>query len=136
LTLPPRNSLARDDVPEPARSNENGAEDSHQPVVGQGLTFRLGIQVYPATIVEVSEDGERITFHQDAPVRRKGVHFGPAYVFRRGTGMQRFEARRQGDGYVFTWTGEPVELGVRRCYTTPVLRPEEYPNLELTPKDE
>jgi hypothetical protein len=41
-----------------------------------------------------------------------------------------FQAKLGDDGrYQFTWNGIAVELGVRRCFTTPVLAPEHHPHL-------
>jgi hypothetical protein len=40
-----------------------------------------------------------------------------------------FEAKLGDDGrFHFAWNGVAVELGVRRCFTTPVLAPEQYPS--------
>ncbi len=81
-----------------------------------GLTYRFKEQVYAATIVRVSDDGQSIFFVQDrpyAPYRdaRKAFIFTPG-------GGQAYEARLDGEGYV--WQGQAVVLGVRRWETTPL----------------
>jgi hypothetical protein len=96
-----------------------------------GLTWFLGTETYPGTVVRISEDGHSIFFQQDKPHRARGTYFGAAFVFTPALPNQQvFQARLEDDGrYHFTWNGIAVELGVRRCFTTPVLAPEEYPNL-------
>lgn len=129
-----------DDVLEPEVATEDrdgGRYECARVFVGQGLTFRMGTEVYPATIVEVAEDGSRILFQQDTPVRPKGVYFGHAFLFKRACAItQKLAARRDGEQFLFEWTGEEIELGVRRCFTTPVLRPEQYPRMQRTQKHE
>lgn len=96
-------------------------DEEYTPVVGDGATYHIGSDSFPATIVEIRPNG-RVVIQEDKATLVKGDCAG-------GEQQWQYEADTEGETYICyknkrgrwtTWgSGRPVSLGHRRRYHDP-----------------
>jgi hypothetical protein len=89
------------------------------PTVGMGVTISVGSDRYPATIIQVTQNGKRIVFQYDTYKRTddNGMSESQAYEFSPDpNGRVEIATLRKDGRYRITGGKTPVHVGSRDAY--------------------
>lgn len=92
---------------------------SNGPEVGMGATIHVGSDSYPATIIQITQNGKRIVIQEDDATRvdDNGMSESQDYAYQANPNGTIHIATLRKDGH-YRLTGEktPVSIGIRRRY--------------------
>lgn len=92
---------------------------SPRPEIGMGVTWSVGSDRYPGTIIDISPSGKRITFQEDIATRtdNNGMSESQSYAFQPNPQGEISTASLRKDGrWRITRSKLPVSLGIRGKY--------------------
>jgi hypothetical protein len=90
-----------------------------RPEIGMGITWSVGSDRYPGTIIDISASGKKITFQEDIAIRTdaNGMSECQSYVFQTDPqGEIRTASFRKDNSWRITGTKTSVFLGKRDKY--------------------
>ena len=88
-------------------------------VIGMGATISCGSDSYPATLIQITQNGKRIVLQEDKATRtdKNGMSECQTYDYTEDSNGRIFIATLRKDGrYRITGTTQAVFVGKRRCY--------------------
>jgi hypothetical protein len=87
--------------------------------VGMGATIQIGSDSYPATVIQVTQNGKRIVLQEDTATRvdTNGMSESQDYTYQADPqGAIQIATLRKDGRYRLTGGKTPVSLGFRRKY--------------------
>lgn len=92
------------------------------PSVGVGATIRVGSDSYPATVIQVTQNGKRIVLQEDDATRidNNGLSELQEYTYQTNpNGTIHIATLRKDGSYRLQGEKTPVSIGIRRKYYDP-----------------
>lgn len=92
---------------------------SNGPEVGMGATIHVGSDSYPATIIQVTQNGKRVILQEDDATRvdSNGMSESQDYTYQTNPqGTIHIATLRKDGRYRLTGEKTPVSIGFRRKY--------------------
>jgi len=92
---------------------------SDNPMIGMGATIQVGSDSYPATVIQVTNNGKRVVVQEDNATRTdsNGMSESQSYTYEPNPNGTIYIATLRKDGrWRVTGGKTPVSLGFRRKY--------------------
>jgi hypothetical protein len=92
---------------------------SDNPMIGMGATIQVGSDSYPATVIQVTNNGKRVVVQEDIATRvdTNGMSESQQYTYEPNPNGTIYIATLRKDGrWRVTGGKTPVSLGFRRKY--------------------
>lgn len=95
---------------------------SNMPTIGMGATIQIGSDSYPATVIQITQNGKRIVLQEDNATRtdNNGLSELQEYTYQANpNGAIHIATLRKDGRYRLTGGKTPVSIGIRRKYYDP-----------------